>query len=204
MILSLCDRTGNMVRPWAEAGHKCCIVDIQHEPGEHEFAENVTAIGADIRTMLPPLHNYEIVFAFPPCTHLAVSGARWFREKGLAGLIEGLELVEACRKICEWSNAPWMLENPVSTLASYWREPDYIFHPWEYAGFMQEPEERYYKKTCVWSGNGFRMPVSNPLAPLPGPEGEKIWRMPPSKDRGNLRSETPIGFAYAVYKEMSK
>jgi hypothetical protein len=74
---------------------------------------------------LPPPRRYAIVFAFPPCTHFAVSGARWFQEKGMNGLTEALEVVEACRSICEWSEAPWMFENPVSTLSSYWRRPGF-------------------------------------------------------------------------------
>ena len=55
--------------------------------------ENDCAIG---------IEDYAIAFAFPPCTHFAVSGARWFREKGLPALIEGLTLVEACRRILDW------------------------------------------------------------------------------------------------------
>ena len=202
-ILSLCDRTGNMVRPWAEAGYPCIIVDIQHPPGESEFAENVTAVGADIREYLPPIKEYMACFSSPPCTHLAVSGARWFKEKGLAGLIEGLQLVEACRRICEWTGAPWMLENPVSTLSSYWRKPDFSFHPWEYAGYLESTNDRYTKKTCLWTGCGFRMPPLLPDPPATAKEAEKIWRMAPSDDRADMRSETPMGFAYAVYQEMS-
>jgi hypothetical protein len=50
-----------------------------------------------------PPRRYAIVFAAPPCTNLAVSGARWFKEKGVGGLTEAIEIVEACRRICEWS-----------------------------------------------------------------------------------------------------
>ena len=199
MVLSLCDRTGNMVKPWAEAGVQCVIVDIQHPAGETEFAKNITAIGADIKDWMPPRESYIFTSAFPPCTHLAVSGARWFKEKGLAGLIEGLQLVESCRKICEWTDAPWILENPVSTLSSYWRAPDFTFHPWEYAGFMKANPDRYWKKTCIWCGGGFCMPQKNPIDPLPGKDGQKIWRMPPTEERADMRSETPLGFSYAVY-----
>lgn len=202
-VLSLCDRTGNMVKPWAEAGYPCIIVDIQHPLGESEFAENVTAVGADIREYLPPIREYMACFSFPPCTHLAVSGARWFVEKGLSGLIEGLQLVEACRRICEWTDAPWMLENPVSTLASYWRKPDFSFHPWEYAAYLRSVDDRYVKRTCVWAGGGFRMPQPLPDPPDDSKEAERIWRMAPSDDRADLRAETPLGFAQAVYLEMS-
>jgi hypothetical protein len=129
IVLSLCDRTATMVTPWAMAGFECICVDLQHD----EIARNadlpVTCVGGDVRDWLPPKVEYKIVFAFPPCTHLAVSGARWFRRKGLGKLADALSVVEACRCICEWAKAPWMLENPVSSLSTYWREPDVTFNP---------------------------------------------------------------------------
>ncbi len=193
-VLSLCDRTGNMVRPWAEAGFECLCVDIQHE-GTAE-REGITFIGAELRDWLPPPRRYAIVFAAPPCTHLAVSGARWFQGKGMGGLAEAVELVEACRRICAWSEAPWMLENPVSTLSSYWRRPDHTFDPCDYGGWLEPPDDAYTKKTCLWTGGGFRMPERKPVAPV---GGSKIHLMTPSEDRGDLRSESPQGFARAVY-----
>ena len=107
-VLSLCDRTGNIVRPWAEAGFECISVDTRHAPGEDRSGP-ITWTGADIREWFPPPRRYAIVFAFPPCTHLAVSGARWFKGKGVGALTEALEIVESCRRICEWSGAPWMM-----------------------------------------------------------------------------------------------
>ena len=98
-VLSLCDFTGVMVRPWAAAGFECICVDIRHEGILQDG--NITYIGADLREWLPPPRKYAIVFAFPPCTDLAVSGARWFRVKGMGGLANAIDLVEACRRICE-------------------------------------------------------------------------------------------------------
>lgn len=163
-VLSLCDRTGNMVRPWAEAGFECICVDRQHEGARHE--DGITYIGADLLNWLPPPRRYAIVFAFPPCTNVAVSGARWFREKGLGGLSEAVDLLEACRRICEWSEAPWMIENPVSTFSSYWREPDHTFDPCEYGGYLKPRGDAYTKKTCLWTGNGFVMPRKMPVEPV--------------------------------------
>ena len=194
-VLSLCDYTGNMVRPWAEAGYPCICVDVQHE-GERTEG-NITFLDADVRTWLPPKVDLQMVFAFPPCTHLASSGARWFKDKGLRALIDGLELVERCRAICEWSGAPWMLENPVGTLSTYWRKPDYKFDPFEYAGYLDEPEaDAYTKRTCLWTGGGFKMPAMRP-------HGDnlksKMHLLPPGPDRANQRSVTPQGFAKAVF-----
>lgn len=185
LVLSLFDYTGNMVKPWAEAGYETLCVDIQRD-------------GTDIRRWLPPRREYRIVFAFPPCNDLAVSGARWFKDKGLSGLASALELVERARDICEWCDAPWMLENPVSTLSTYWRQPDHTFHPHEFAGF--EPADNYTKKTCLWTGNGFVMPEPFPLLDAGKPDDLRIVNAAPSASRANFRSATPMGFARAVFR----
>jgi hypothetical protein len=194
-VLSLCDRTGVMVRPWLEAGHDCIVVDLQHEGVT--TSGRMTRVGADVRDWWPPEDDYEAVFAFPPCTHLAVSGARWFRDKGLGKLIDALTIVERCRNICDRLGAPWMLENPVGVLSSYWRDPDFIFDPYEFAGWAQDPDaEAYTKRTCLWVGHGWQPPIKRPVAPT---LGSLFHKTPPSADRGDIRSVTPSGFAYAVY-----
>lgn len=189
LVLSICDRTGVMVQPWLEAGYHCAIVDVQHERGVYQDGL-LYRIGCDVRTYEPP--PAAIVFAFPPCTHLAVSGARWFEDKGLEALHESLGLVLACKRICEASGAPWMLENPVGMLSSYWRRPDYTFQPWQYG-------ETYTKKTCIWAGGGFAMPPAW-VRTKPAGTSSAIHLMPPSADRGDKRSVTPEGFARAVFE----
>lgn len=116
IVFILCDRTTNMVQPWAEAGYTCYCVDVQQPEGEHGQG-NIIRVGTDIRIWTPPPLDYVIAFAQPPCTNLGVSGAAWCRRKGMQGLIDGIELVEACRRICESIQVPWMTENPVSTLS---------------------------------------------------------------------------------------
>lgn len=195
-VLSLCDRSGVMVRPWLEAGFRCVLVDVQHDKGEHTEGM-LTKVGADVTAWLPPLEDYGIVFAFPPCTHLARSGARWYRDKGLAALIEGLQAVEACRRICEWSGAPWMLENPVGQLSTYWRTPDHYFDPCDFGGYLEFGGDAYTKKTCLWTGGGFAMPRPKPVPPE-GPS--PIHFAAPGPDRSDRRSVTPEGFARAVFE----
>lgn len=195
IVLSLCDRTGVMVQPWLEAGYECWIVDVQHEAGEARDGRLVT-VGADVLAWLPPRRDYAACFAFPPCTHLANSGNRWKAGKGLGALAEALTLVDACRRICEWTDAPWCLENPVGSLSTYWRKPDYTFHPWHYG----TPES---KRTCLWTGGGFVMP---PFQVTTQPAGvmETVWRMAPSPGRGDLRSVTDRNFAEAVFRANSR
>lgn len=197
-VLSLCDRTGHMVKPWLEAGYSAVTVDIQEQENPHPLRRHLTM---DVRNLITdvqtPARSVVAVFAFPPCTHLAVSGARWFKDKGMGALIEALEIVEACRKICEGSGAPYMIENPVSTLSTYWRKPDHIFHPWQYTAF--EMGDNYSKKTCLWTGNGFVMPAPCVEAGLGAPD-DRIHKAPPSAERGDIRSATPMGFARAVFE----
>ena len=195
VMMSLFDRTTVMCQPWAEAGFTCLAVDMQHDPGV-TIDGNIWKIGADMRTFLPPLADYVFVAAFPPCTNLAVSGARWFRDKGLRGLIDGLELVDRAAELCEWSRAPYFLENPVSTISTYWREPDHLFHPWEYGGWG-DGDDGYTKATCLWTGGGFVMPARRPV-PITDPH--RIHHASPGAGRGDVRSITPTGFARAVFE----
>jgi hypothetical protein len=195
-VVSLCDRTGNMVRPWIENGYRAVTVDLQpKQEGDDRFhiVCDVLSLSDDFAKQFRPV----AVFAFPPCTNLAVSGARWFTDKGLAGLIDGLRLVEKCRAICEASGAPWMLENPVSTLSTYWRKPDHTFHPWHYTAF--ELGDNYTKTTCLWTGGGFVMPAQAHDEALGQPD-DRIHKAPPSDDRADIRSATPMGFARAVFQ----
>lgn len=199
-ILSLCDRTGNMVRPWVEAGHTATLVDLQHD-GREPQAERVTRIGANVLTWRPA-QAFDVVFAFPPCTDLAVSGALHFKRKGPERLKVALQVVLACMEIIIVSGASvWMVENPVSRLATYWRRPDFTFDPWEYGGYLTPAGDRYSKLTCLWTSVAFRMPMKRPVHPS---EGSKMHRMSPGPERANLRSATPMGFAQAVYEANCK
>ncbi|WP_446333594.1 hypothetical protein ACRHQP_00485 [Burkholderia pseudomallei] len=199
LVVSLFDRTGNMVRPWAEAGYECRCYDIAHE-GLH-----IEKVGSGyIRYEHMDLHHrspnigldIDMVFAFPPCTHLAVSGARWFKGKGLRALADSIHMFATAAEFCDASDAPYLIENPVSTISTYWRKPDHAFHPYDFTGF--ELEDNYTKKTCLWVGNGFVMPAPNRAPGLEKPDN-RIHAAPPSDDRGDIRSATPMGFARAVF-----
>jgi hypothetical protein len=193
-VISLCDRTGNMVKPWLNAGYKAITVDLQESELSHPAHIHKRQSVSGLKFRGP----FAAAFAFPPCTHLASSGARWFKSKGLDAVIDALAIVNACKRICEESGAPWMLENPVGTLATYWRDPDYTFHPVHYSGYAPDPAtDEYTKKTCLWTGGGFVMPDRKPGEPT---LGGFIHRMPPSEERSNLRSITPMGFAVAVFQ----
>jgi len=190
-VVSLFDFSGNMVKPWAENGHECLCIDTKHSIRADRTEAGVTYRWGDVRSLEPTkLPEPSIIFAFPPCTHLTVSGARDWERRGLAALIDALQLIEAARRLCEWYGCPWMLENPVGRLANLWRKPDYMFNPYHYG-------DPYTKKTCIWASGGFVMPTIEPVTPT---EGSKMHLMPPGPDRQANRSATPAGFAAAVYK----
>lgn len=199
IAIFLCDETGIMARPWAEAGYECWCVDIQHSIRRERIEGNIHFAWGDARTWTPPAgRRIAFVAAFPPCTHVTVAGARDFATKRGQMLRDALETFEACRQAAAWSGAPYMIENPVGVLSSipHIGKPDHYFHPCDYTAY--EPADNYTKKTCLWTGNGFVMPAPARAEGLPPPD-DRIHKCPPSADRADIRSATPLGFARAVF-----
>lgn len=196
--LILCEKSGNMARPWAEAGHVAICVDLENdERTEHVGDGRIEYVQADIREYQPPDGQYVFGAGHPPCTDLAVSGAKHFRDKGLRALAHAIENVAVCRDILADLDCPWMVENPKSTLSTYWRSPDYRFDPFQYSGYTDR-DEAYTKDTWLWTGGGFRMPL--PDSDVDRDEADdRIHKMPPGEERSSKRSETPTGFARAVF-----
>jgi hypothetical protein len=140
-----------------------------------------------------------MVFGFPPCTDMAVSGARWFETKRAADPMfqaKAVMVAEQCRTIGRLSGAPYMVENPVSVLASAFGKPQHKFHPADYTAY--EPADNYTKKTCLWTGGGFIMPQPAKDPSLGAPDN-RIHFASPGPERANFRSATPMGFARAVF-----
>lgn len=231
-VIALYSKTTTIVQPWLDVGFHAVLVDLQHNEGERTEG-NVTYIGADMLDWFPPKwlvkSDVALVAAFPPCDHLAVSGARWFAGKGLGKLAHSVKLFERAAYWSEWFEAPYFIENPVSTISSYWRKPDHTFHPWQYTGLVLD--DNYTKQTCAWTGNGFVMPepnihpvVAEAIAEVEARFGRMVPRVkaiesfgksglvadfypdnrihnaPPSDERSDFRSATPAGFSRAVFK----
>ncbi len=190
-VISLCDKTGNMVKPWAEAGYECYAVDIQHSIRRDRREGNINYVWGDVRSWTPPKRPL-IIFGFTPCTNLCGSGARDWKKKSWPMLRDGMDLFFAAYTAAQWAGVPYMLENPVGRVSGIAGEFEHTFDPWEYG-------DDYQKKTCLWTGNGFVMP---PKKITVKPEGvtQKIWTCPPGDDRADTRSETPMGFARAVFE----
>lgn len=207
VVISLCDKTGNMVRPWAEAGCECWCVDVQHSIRRDRTTlfpsgGSIHFVWGDVRSWrLPTEARNRIiqVFAFPPCTHLTCTGARDFQKKGGWALAESLQIFDACEVAASYSGAPYMIENPgTNRLNTHRRPPDYKIHPYHYAGYLPNPEkDNTQKLTGLWCGNGFILPHPKPA---PAPHRQDCFHTSPGEDRADLRSKTPMGFATAVFQ----
>lgn len=207
IVISLYDETGGMVKPWLNAGYECYIVDIEHPPAYDKNGitdeGRLHKVHADLtKGWLPPVDKNRVAFvsAFPPCDHLAVSGSRWFKGKGLRRLESSIAMFATAVEVCEWINAPYLIENPVSNISSHWRKPDYRFHPYHFTGY--NIDDNYTKKTCLWTGGGFLMP-DHLIDESLGEPDDRIHKCPPSPNRKKFRSATPLGFAEAVFRANS-
>jgi hypothetical protein len=203
IVISLCDLTGIFVAPWVEAGFSAILVDPQHTHTsvDGNVLKLATTIEQSFEQLGEVIRSGKVVFVagFPPCTDVSVSGARWWKEKLAKDRYcqaKAAIVAEQCRTIGAISGAPYFFENPVSAFSNIFRSPDYIFHPWNFTGYV--PQDNYTKKTCLWTGNGFVMPSSKVMIGLGEPDS-RIHDAPPSEDRGNIRSATPLGFSRAVF-----
>jgi hypothetical protein len=126
------------------------------------------------------------MIAHPPCTHLAVSGARWFKEKA-AQQAEALEFV---RTLLGAPIPRIALENPISIISSRIRKPDQIIQPWQFG-------HGEVKATCLWLKN---LPKLAPTNIVDG-RHPKVHLMPPGPDRWKERSRTYEGIAKAMAEQ---
>lgn len=223
VVVSLFDESGNMLRPWADAGYECHAYDWSNTNRvELCGAGSITYHKVDLRDQrvwdticdLRPM----IVFGFPPCTDLAASGAKHWAAKREADPLtarKAMELVMVTKIIADRVRCPWMIENPIGRIPTYWRDYDFTFQPNEYGGWLpvddQHPRwpayiparDAYTKRTCIWHGNGFKVPSKLPVAvDRAAPQHAKLGGT--SAKTKQIRSETPRGFAMAVHEANKK
>jgi site-specific DNA-cytosine methylase len=177
-ILIACEFSGIVREEFLKLGHDAWSCDLlpSEIKGNH--------YQCDVREILSL--GWDLMIAHPPCTHLAVSGARWFKNKKD-------EQKDALYFVKILLNAPIYkiaLENPVSVISSKIRKPDQIIQPWMF-GHGET------KKTCLWLKN---LPRLSPTNIVDGRE-PKIHKMPPSKDRWKERSRTYKGIAAAMAEQ---
>ena len=229
-IICLYDNSGIMAKPWVQGGVNASCYDIKNRYSQERFnnGARLNMVDFDINTetltrcarAINRIDYTEIklVFAFVPCTDLAVSGARWFSAKRerdpdfqQKAVQRALDAIQFAKDL----GAEWMVENPVSVLANkkFLGKPDYTFHPYEYGGYLDDneaehplypdyiaPKDAYSKKTCLWTSDGFIMPEKKPVpCESYGNSRQHSKLGGKSEKTKTIRSLTPRGFAKAVY-----
>ena len=189
-VLVACEYSGAVRDAFIAQGHDAVSCDLlpTDVPGPHHEGSVLDIIN----------DGWDMMIAFPPCTHLAVSGARWFAAKRADGRQQqGIDFFMALAN----ANIPKIaIENPVGIMSTEWRKPDQIIQPWQYG-------HEATKTTCLWLkglpqlvptnivGKGERH-VTKSGRSLP-----KWYNLPPSEDRWKVRSKTFQGIADAMAQQ---
>lgn len=178
-VLVACEFSGVVRDAFRARGHNAWSMDLLPCEGEGRFH-----LTGDVREELD--REWDLLCAFPPCTHLASSGARWFKDKKV-------EQQEAISFVLDLLRAPIKriaIENPVGVLSTRIRKPDQIIQPWQF-GHGET------KATCLWLWN---LP---PLVPTDIVEGReaRVHRASPGPDRWRVRSRTLPGIAHAMAEQ---
>lgn len=175
-VLVACEYSGVVRRAFRARGHDAWSCDLlsAEDGSPHHYQLDIALVIND---------RWDLMIAHPPCTHLAVSGARWFKDK----LAEQAEALDFVRRLLDAPVERIALENPISIISSRIRKPDQIIQPWQY-GHGET------KATCLWLKN---LPKLTPTNIVEGREA-RIHKMPPSPDRWKERSRTYEGIAAAM------
>jgi hypothetical protein len=186
-VLIACEYSGAVRDAFIAQGHDAISCDLlpTDAPGPH--------YQGDVRDIIED--GFDLMVAHPPCTHLAVSGARWFKDKQVEQA-EGLDFV---RLLLSAPIDKIALENPISIISSRIRKPNQIIQPWQFG----HPES---KSTCLWLKNLPKL-IPTDVLPLPAsgrwsnqtPSGQN--KLGPSPDRWKERSKTYQGIAEAMAQQ---
>ena len=168
-ILVACEESQAVTKELRKLGHQAFSCDILSCSGGHPEWH----IQGDVIKELDK--NWDMIIAFPPCTHLASSGARWFKEKQKDGRQQSA--VDFFMRIVNANATKIAIENPIGIMSSKYRKPDQIIQPWQF-GHGET------KATCLWLKG---LPKLTATELVEGRE-QRIWRLPPSKDRAKLYS----------------
>lgn len=174
-VLIACEFSGIVRDAFVKLGHDAWSCDLlKSETKGNHIQGDVLSVIAD---------NWDLMIAHPPCTHLAVSGARWFKDKKK----EQEEAIEFVKKLLAAPIHRIALENPISIISSFYKKPDQIIQPWQF-GHGET------KATCLWLKN---LPLLVPTNIVEGREA-RVHREPPGPNRWKNRSRTYRGIAEAM------
>ena len=204
-VLVACEESQEVCKAFRAQGHEAYSCDIQECSGGHPEWH----IQGDVRKVLEgmpfcPIRfstadgashevwEWDIVIAHPPCTDLAVSGARWFAEKRADGR-QQMSIDFFMLFTCLPYRTKVAIENPIGIMSTHYRKPDQIIQPWQF-GHGET------KATCLWLQG---LPKLVPTDIVEG-RAHRVWRMPPGPDRAKLRSKTFPGIAKAMAEQWGK
>ena len=186
-ILIACEYSGTVRKAFAKNGHNVTSCDLL--PSDDDSKDHYQG---DVFDLLKN-NKYDLMIAHPPCTHLAVSGAAWFKAKRESGVQQ--EALAFVQRLMDADIPKICIENPVSIISSQIRKPEQIIQPYQFGHLEQ-------KKTCLWLKNLPNLVDTNnvydEMMTLPRKDREKMHYLPPSPDRWKLRSKTYQGIADAM------
>lgn len=182
-VLIACEFSGIVREAFAKRGHDAWSCDFlpSETKGQH--------FRGDILEYLHEEYEWDLMIAFPPCTHLAVSGARWFKNR----MVEQEKALTFVRNLLGAPIEKIALENPIGVISTKIRKPDQIIQPWQF-GHGET------KATCLWLKN---LPLLQPTNIVEG-RTARVHREPPSQDRWKNRSRTYQGIAQAMATQWSR
>lgn len=187
-VLIGCECSGTVRDAFLERGHNAISCDLKpsKRPGPH--------YKGDVRDIING--GWDLAIFHPDCTHLAVSGARWFYKKEK----EQKEALDFVRLLMSANIPRIAIENPVSIISTHIRKPDQIVQPWMFG-------DPHTKTTCLWLKN---LPLLKPTnivskgkrhVTKSGKSLPEWYNLPPSEDRAEIRAKTFEGFARAMAEQ---
>ncbi len=180
-VLIACEFSGAVRDAFRAIGHDAWSCDILPTEVEGPHYQ------CDVRDVI--VAGWDLMIAHPPCTHLAVSGARWFKHKAR----EQAEALDFVRELMAAPIPRIAIENPVSIISSRIRKADQTIQPWQFG-------HGEVKATCLWLKN---LPKLQPKQIVEGREA-RVHRMPPGPDRWKERSRTFHGIADAMARQWGR
>jgi len=190
-VLIACEYSGAVRDAFIRAGHYAASCDLL--PSDSPLGDHYQC---DVTAILD--HDWDLMIAHPPCTHLAVSGARWFKGKQA----EQAEALDFVQRLLDAPIPRIALENPVSIISSRIRKPDQIIQPWMFG-------HEATKTTCLWLKGLSHLTPTNIVGKgarhvtKSGKSLPKWYNLPPSADRWKIRSATFQGIADAMAAQWS-
>ncbi len=195
-ILIACEESQAVCIEFRKRGHEAFSCDLLPCSGGHpewHIQEDVLEVmnWTDVVGAFLPFQrlrkqsHWDMMISFTPCTHLAVSGARWFKEKRKDGRQQ--EGIDFFMKLISAPIPKIAVENPIGIMSTVYRKPDQIIQPWQF-GHGET------KATCLWLKG---LPLLRPTNIVSGRE-QRIWKMAPGPKRSELRSKTFPGIAKAM------